>query len=214
MCAEYVSQSPSWALRYDQNHTNSLLKGDVEKERKKLSWSLRVCFGCLLLKASFLVFQTAVINRRWKVRDICHRNIISLVHAKRKWLRTAKQSKGSIQTVNKNCSAWVLPCFQAAPGPAGWFRAPEVDISFPSTVGVEMWSPLKSFKAAGTLSLSTAWAGHWNSYPPITWETSQFRSEQVLNLSHLHPLEIQSTESSLENKQLMMEEEEAAATSE
>lgn len=81
-------------------------------------------------------------------------------------------------------------------------------------MGGERWSPLKSFKAARTLSLSTAWAGHQNSHLPITWETSQFRSEQVLNLSHLHPLEIQSTESSLESKQLMMEEEEAAATSE
>lgn len=119
-----------------------------------------------------------------------------------------------IRTANRNCSAWVLLCFQAAPGPAGWFSASEVDISVPNTMGGERWPPLKSFKVARTLSLSTAWAGHWNSHLLITWETSQFRSEQVLNLSHLHPLEIQSTESSLESKQLMMEEEEAAATSE
>jgi len=96
-----------WALQYDQDYTKSLLKEDVERERKKLSWSLWACFGCLLLKASFLVFQTAVINRWWKVRDICHRNIISLVHTKRKWLRLCNQVKAvfrlSTRTAQLEC---------------------------------------------------------------------------------------------------------------
>lgn len=91
----------------------------------------------------------------------------------------------------------MLLCFQAAPGPAGLFSASEVDISIPNTMDGKRWPPLKSFKVARTLPLSTAWAGHWSFHLPVTWETSQFRSEQVLNLSHLHPLEIQSVESSL-----------------